>query len=182
MARKPGPERTRPAPARFALPVRGLEPGFHPFLTLLPKALESPALPLIGTHRFPAREVMRAARVQVIAVEGYCWIDDARPCIVLTRTYYQQGSDLDLYLDLLHEVTHLRQLLEGRDLWDDNLPYHRRPTEIEGYAVAVAEMRRLGLDGEAIRQHLTNPWMTTAQVTELIALIDVFLGSRSPGS
>ncbi len=165
-----------PGPLPFPQLCRSLPDGLHPFLALLPEALSSPALRLVGTDRFPGPEVIQRARVRIVAERGFCWVDETTPCIVLTRSYYAGGDALDLYLDLLHEAAHLRQLMEGRDVWDESLPYHRRPTEIEGYAVAVAEGRRLGLDAKAIRAHVTNPWMTPAQVNELLAAIDDFLG------
>lgn len=166
----------------FPRPQRGLGLGEHPFLRMLPDALSSPALALVGTERIPGDLVVREAVVRVVAEEGYCWVDEATPCIVLTQHHYETGSDLDLYLDLLHEATHLRHIREGRDVWDERYPYHRRPTEIEGYAVAVAEGRRLGLDENEIRAHLHNPWMTAAQVEELLAAVDAYLRGRSEGS
>lgn len=165
----------------FSPPVRGLPPGDYPFLEILPESLSSPALQLVGTEKFPAGRVLERARVRVAPVPGFCWIDETVPIIVLSLNYYRDGNDLDLYLDLLHEVTHIRQLMEGRDIWDETLPYHHRPTEIEGFAVAVAEGRRLGLNDREIREHLSNPWMSVGEVDELIALIDNFLGLRIMG-
>jgi len=162
----------------FPLPIRGLGEGLHPFLSILPGALDSPALELVGTDRIPGATVLERARVSLVAEDGYCWIDDRVPCIVLTLDHYTSGSDLDLYLDLLHEATHIRQVMEGRDVWDEAVPYHRRLTEIEGYAVAVSECRRLGLDARGIRAHCENPWMTATQVTELLAGIDTFMSER----
>jgi hypothetical protein len=52
---------------------------------------------------------------------------------------------------------------------------HRRPTEIEGYAVAVEEGRRLGMSEDEIVVHLSNPWMSPTDVRELLAGIDRFL-------
>lgn len=168
---------TRPGAAGFAPPVRGLPPGDHRFLALLPGGLDSPALGLVGSARFPGRTVLEGARVRICPGPGYCWIDETVPVIVLAGEHYRTGGDLDLYLDLLHEATHLRQLLEGRDVWDERFPYHRRPTEIEGYAVAVFEGRRLGLDEAGIRAHLANPWMSPAEVDELHALVDAHLAA-----
>ncbi len=162
----------------FPLPIRGLRQGLHPFLSILPGALDSLALELIGTDRIPGATVLERTRVNLVAEDGYCWIDEKVPCIVLTLGHYTSGSDLDLYLDLLHEAVHIRQVMEGRDVWDETVPYHRRFTEIEGYAVAVSECRRLGLDAREIRAHCENPWMTPSQVTELLAGIDAFMSER----
>ncbi len=155
--------------------MRGLPAGTHRLLALLPGALESPALGLVGCPAFPGRAVIEGALVRVSPEAGYCWIDETVPLVVLTVTHYREGSDLDLHLDLLHEATHLRHLLEGRDVWDERFPYHRRPTEIEGYATAVFEARRLGLDEAGVRAHLANPWMTPEEVDELYAAIDGYL-------
>lgn len=157
---------------------RGFPVGDHPLTALCPDLLASPALRRVGTPAHPGAEVIRAARVRLQAVEGFCWVDESIPCIVLTLDYYQRGSDLDLYLDLLHEATHLRQLREGRDVWDEAFAYHRRPTEIEGYAVAVEEARRLGLDESRIRHHLDNPWMSGDEIDELRAAVDAWLAAQ----
>jgi hypothetical protein len=82
---------------------------------------------------------------------------------------------LDLYLDLAHELTHLRQLAEGKNLWDHSIHYVDRPTEIEGYAVAVEEGLRLGMTETEIIRHLSNPWLSDADVARLRKNIKRFL-------
>ncbi|MFZ2957737.1 MAG: hypothetical protein WA705_12690 [Candidatus Ozemobacteraceae bacterium] len=158
--------------------VLGLGIGDHLFRDLLPMALESPAFRLIETPAFSRITLVQTAKVRIVPEEGFCWIDETVPCIVLTQSYYETGSDLDLYLDLLHELVHIRQLLEGRDVWDENYSYHQRPTEIEGYAIAVAEGQRLGLKAHEILEHLSNPWMTPEQVSELFNLVLDFLAKK----
>ena len=155
--------------------VPGLGIGEHLFRDLLSGALESPVFRLIETPAFSSTSLVQATKVRIVPENGFCWVDDSIPCIVLAQSYYETGSDLDLYLDLLHELTHIRQLLEGRDVWDENYQYHRRPTEIEGYAVAVAEGQRLGLEKQGILDHLSNPWMTPEQVTDLYKQVIAFL-------
>lgn len=162
----------------FPHPKRGFDCGEHPFLQILPDALESPAFALICSANVSSLELVQRTVVRIVPEEGFCWVDDAVPCIVLARPYYETGSDLDLYLDLLHELTHVRQVLEGIDVWDERYPYHRRPTEIEGYAVAVSEARRLGLTRREIIEHLTNPWMTAHQVSELYEQIMQYLREK----
>jgi hypothetical protein len=86
---------------------------------------------------------------------------------------------VDLYLDLAHELTHLRQLAEGRNLWDHSLHYVDRPTEIEGYAVAVEEGLRLGMTEDEIIRHLSNPWLSEAETARLRENIDRFLAENA---
>lgn len=160
---------------KYARILRQLPCGEHPFLALLPFVAESPAVHLIESPTMPIVRLLETARVRIERRNGYIWVDDDSPAIVLTERYYRQGSPLDLYLDLLHELTHLRQLAEGRGLWDESLHYVDRPTEIEGYAIAIQEGRRLGMTDADIVRHLSNPWMTPADVTRLRANVERFL-------
>jgi len=114
--------------------------------------------------------------VRICGDKGYAFVDVEAPGIVISERYYASGDDVDLYLDLLHELTHLRQIGEGYDLWDDRFPYVDRPTEVEAYAVAVEEGRRLGFTEAAVLEHLKNPWMSRAEVRRLLGHIDAFLG------
>lgn len=165
---------THPVP-EFALVRRGLLPGLHAYTDILPNAAQSPAMRRVCPDPAEREVLLRDARIQVSLVPGFAFINTRVPCISLAWTYYATGSNVDLYMDLLHELTHLRQLSHGADLWDSAHSYVDRPTEIEGYAVAVEEGRRLGLTAEQLRRHLHNPWMTAQDVDRLLRHIDVFL-------
>ncbi len=186
---EPGPEAgSALPPERIALPsyaqvVRGLGVGVHQYLKLLPRALESPAMVRVVPRGADAAALVSAARVRVSREPGFAHIDVEAGDIVLAEGYYVGGSPVDLYLDLLHELTHLRQLAEGFDLWDENFSYPNRPTEIEAYAVAVEEGLRLGMTGAEIMVHLSNPWMSAADVQSLHSNVLCFLGiGSSPGA
>jgi hypothetical protein len=161
----------------FGRMVRGLPAGMHDYLALLPRAAESPALARIAPDPAVRDRLLHGARVRIEEMKSFCWVDDDVPCIVLSLDYYRTGSDLDLYLDLLHELTHLRQVAEGKNVWDESLAYVDRPTEIEGYAVAIEEGRRLGMTDEDVLHHLSNPWMSEADVQRLISNIEALIGS-----
>jgi len=163
----------------FAIVVRTLGAGIHPYRDLLPRADESPAVRRIETPAMPIGTLLESARVRIKPGEGYCWVDIKIPAITLIEEYYRQANPLDLYLDLMHELTHLRQHAEGRDIWDHSLHYVDRPTEIEGYAVAVEEGMRLGMDEDEVIRHLSNPWMSDEEVSRLRRNIDAFLAARS---
>jgi len=173
---------TRPAAGtrrrlpHYARIDRGLRPGDHPYLELLPAVAASPALQRISPDPRVRQRLVERAVVQIRGQRGYAFVDVEAPCIVLSEWYYAHGGPLDLYLDLLHEVTHLRQLTEGFDLWDERFEYVDRPTEVEGYAVAIEEGRRLGMTEHDVFQNLSNPWMTEAEVRRLIGHIDTYLG------
>ena len=159
----------------YALVVRSLNSGLHPYRSLLPRIDESPAARRIESPTTPIGPLLDSARVQIRRREGFCYVDVKIPAIVLSEDYYSGANPLDLYLDLVHELTHLRQLAEGENIWDHSLDYVDRPTEIEGYAVAVEEGIRLGMDEDEVIRHLSNPWMSDAEVARLRKNIDLFL-------
>jgi hypothetical protein len=165
----------------YAQMVRSFSCGEYPYLSLLPRIAESPAVTLIETPAHPLAQILAAARVRIEPGDGYVWVDDEAPAIVLAESYYRTGNALDLYLDLLHELAHLRQLAEGRNLWNKRIRYVDRPTEIEGYAIAIKEGRRLGMSEPEILRHLSNPWMTGDDVLRLRENVERFLARNSGG-
>ncbi|MGC4113775.1 MAG: hypothetical protein QM765_03765 [Myxococcales bacterium] len=144
-------------------------------MDLLSEVIKSPALRRV-VPTAPARAaLLRDARVLICGPKGFAFVDVEARAIVLSERYYADGNALDLYLDLLHELTHLRQLDQGYDLWDDRFSYIDRPTEVEAYSVAVEEGRRLGMSEPDVLEHLSNPWMSKAEVRRLLAHVDGFL-------
>ncbi len=164
----------------YAWVNRKLGLGTHRYLDLFPGAAQSPALQRISRDASVREALLRDAKVQVWPIPGFAFINVRKPAIVLSWFYLKRGRDLDLYLDLLHELTHLRQHSEGAELWDKRFSYVDRITEIEGYAVAVEEGMRLGMSEDEVIKHLHNPWMTAEHVARLRKHIDQFL-ARSLG-
>jgi hypothetical protein len=162
----------------YAVVNRALGCGMHPYRLLLPRFEESPAARRIETPAIPIGPLIDSARVKIKKGEGYLYVDVKIPAITLIEDYYRRANPLDLYLDLAHELTHLRQLAEGRNIWDHSLHYVDRPTEIEGFAVAVEEGIRLGLTEEQVIQHLSNPWLDDDEVDRLRKNIDRFLADH----
>jgi hypothetical protein len=159
----------------YAHVIRTLPCGMHPYRSLLPRLEESPVARRIESSATPLKSLIDRARVRIKPGDGYVWIDVKTPAITLIEGYYRNAHPVDLYLDLVHELTHLRQFSEGKNLWDHSLHYVDRPTEIEGYAVAVEEGLRLGLTEEEIMAHLSNPWLNTPEVKRLRENIRKFL-------
>ena len=171
----------QPMPAYAAI-NRMLGLGTHPYLDLLPGAALSPALRRVERDPTARARLLSGARVKIALTPDYAHINDKEGTIVVSWWYYHLGANLDLYLDLLHELTHLRQLRDGHDLWDARHPYTERPTEVEGYAVAVEEGRRLGMDEARVLAHLNQPWLTLDEVRALVTRIDALLAASPPAA
>ena len=105
-------------------------------------------------------EVLRGLSVEVSRRHGYMKINDHQGSIVVSAKYLKEGREVDVYLDVIHELVHVRQHREGKELWDRRYEYIDRPTEVEAYRVAVKEARRLGMDEEQVAQYLKVEWIS----------------------
>ena len=93
--------------------------------------------------------------------------------IVVSSRYLNSGDRIDIYLDLIHELVHVRQFMEGKKLFDTEYSYVERPTEIEAYRNAVEEARRLGLTDERICEYLMTEWMSHEDFLRLARTLNV---------
>jgi len=118
-------------------------------------------------------EVLRNLKVKFTWLPGYMWIDSGDGSLVVSSRYLNNGDKTDIYLDLIHELVHVKQLREGKKLFDVEYDYADRPTEIEAYQHAVEEARRLKLNDEQICQYLKTEWMSYEDLKRLANALNV---------
>ena len=99
-------------------------------------------------------------KVEVFPKEGFMGVSDEDGHIFASQQYVNNGEFWSVYLDVIHELVHVRQFREGKNLFDPKFSYVDRPTEIEAYKVAVIEARRIGMSEEEIFEYLEVPWIT----------------------
>jgi hypothetical protein len=112
-------------------------------------------------------EVLSNLKVQFIRLAGYMGVNPSNGNLIINPNYLNNGDELDIYLDLIHELVHVRQRMEGKTLFDNNYRYVERPTEIEAYRYAVEEAKRLGLSSEKICRYLKTEWMSENDLRQL---------------
>jgi hypothetical protein len=93
--------------------------------------------------------------------------------LIISITYLMNGDFRDLYLDIIHELTHVKQFLDGKPLFDRHFAYVDRPTEIEAYRNAVVEARRLGMTDRQILEYLRTEWMSDDDLKRLAKTLHV---------
>jgi len=118
-------------------------------------------------------EVLRHLKVEFTWIGGYMFVDNTDGHLVINSRYLNSGDKVDIYLDLIHELFHIRQFMEGKELFDTRYEYIERPTEIEAYRYTVQEARRLGLSDERICQYLKTEWMSDSDLKRLAKVLDV---------
>ena len=127
-------------------------------------------------------EIFGEATVQVLSdlkVEffsskfGYMGVSDEDGHLIVSAYYLKNGDPISKYLDVIHELVHVKQYREGKALFDETFEYHDRPTELEAYTHAVKEARRLGMSDPEIFDYLKVDWMSDNEVRKLARNIGV---------
>jgi len=104
---------------------------------------------------------------------GYMGVSDQDGHILISAHYLKNGDERDLYLDIIHELVHVKQFLEGKELFENRWEYVDRPTEVEAYRQAVKEARRLGMTDEEIYRYLKTEWMSEDDLKRLAEAVGV---------
>jgi len=117
--------------------------------------------------------VLSELRVDIEDGRGYMRINDKEGSVIVSAKYLKEGDETHLYLDVVHELVHIRQHLEGKELWDRRYAYVDRPTEIEAYKVVLEEARRLGLGEKEITDYLRVEWVTEEEFGRFLRTLGV---------
>jgi hypothetical protein len=105
--------------------------------------------------------------VEFAGWRGYMGVSENDGHLIASASYLCTGDRTDIYLDIIHELVHVKQFREGKELFDSRYTYTERPTEIEAYDAAVREARRLGLSDERICEYLKTEWMSDTDLKRL---------------
>ena len=143
----------------------------HPFMTYFKGFEKVDAVKKIFGER--TEKVLADLKVEFAGTRGYMGVNPHDGHILIGANYLKVGDFVDIYLDIIHELVHVRQFMEGKELFDDNYSYTDRPTEIEAYRHTVDEARRIGLDDERILKYLNTEWMTDKDVRRLAKTLGI---------
>jgi len=119
------------------------------------------------------RQLLDRTRVTLKDEDGYMYVNDEDGSLVVGLEYLRTGDQTHLYLDVIHELVHVKQFLQGLDLFDRRYSYVDRPTEIEAYQCCVEEARKIGMSEDAIAEYLYVEWITNADHRRLLKALRV---------
>ena len=106
---------------------------------------------------------------------GYMGVDDSDGHLMVNARYLGSGDKTEIYLDVVHELCHVKQHLDGRELFDSRYDYVNNPTEVEAYRYTVQEAKRLGLSDKRILRYLQMECMSDAELKQLVKNVGVNL-------
>lgn len=113
-------------------------------------------------------EVLRNLKVEFNSGRGYMGVSGEDGHLRVSANYLNNGDIIDLYLDVIHELVHVKQFMEGKELRDRNFGYVDRPTEIEAFLHAVNEGKRLGMSHNQILEYLQTERMNDEELNRLV--------------
>lgn len=114
-----------------------------------------------------AERVLSRLNVELFPRKGFMGVSDEDGHIFASRYYVRDGEMWSVYLDTVHELVHVKQFMEGKNLFDPTFSYVDRPTEVEAYRLGVSEARRIGLSEQEIFDYLEVPWITKEEHARL---------------
>lgn len=126
---------------------------------------------IFGAH---TRRVLHSLRVEYFSVPwGYMGVSDQDGHLIVSTHYLKTGKPRDIYLDVVHELVHVRQFGEGKPLFPDGVGYADTPTEIEAYKHCLEEGRRLGMTDRELFEYLRVEWMNEKELRKLARNVGV---------
>ncbi len=138
--------------------------------------------PIRGIFGEKTKSVLDNLKVEFTWVTGYMYVDGSDGHLVISKNYYNNGNKTDVYLDIIHELCHVKQFMDGRELFDPKYDYVDRPTEIEAYNYVVKEARRIGLSTERICEYLKVEWLSKEDHKKLLKSVDIMCPKNCKGS
>jgi len=114
------------------------------------------------------KRVLQDLCVRITKRHGYMWVDDENCQICISFDYLSGADERYIYLDMVHELIHIKQLKDGRELFDKKYIYVERPTEVEAYKITVEEAKRIGMKENEIIYYLSVEWINQEDRVKLL--------------
>ena len=140
---------------------------------IFPVIHRNPVMLEIFNDRDEVDAVFNNTVARVIERRTYMFVGNDDGSISSGIAHLETSENAVLYLDIIHELVHVRQHHKGLDLYDQSNPYVDRPTEIEAYVLTVKEARRIGLTDKQIFDYLTVEWITPEEHRRLAKRLNV---------
>jgi hypothetical protein len=125
-------------------------------------------------------EVLRNLKVEFFSSKfGYMGVSDVDGHLMVS-SYHLKNSDFKiLYLDVVHELVHVKQFMDGKELFSSEFEYVDNPTEIEAYQLTVKEAKRIGMSDDEVIEYLKVEWVDEDAHRRLVEAVGLKAGQRN---
>ncbi len=178
-----------PAPKGFRV-ARDLPVGRHPLLAAFPGLDRLPLAERLEPDPARRERLFEDTCVEVVDEDMWMYVAPREvpasfrrrwqpvvspnsDCIVVGQSHLAESSELMLFMDIYHELAHVRQRQGGADLWPPGVSYVKRWTEVEAYRLVVDAAREFGVPDAFLREYLKVEWITRAEHRELLSELGV---------
>ncbi|PSG97287.1 hypothetical protein BRD56_06395 [Thermoplasmatales archaeon SW_10_69_26] len=144
--------------------------GIHSFNEVVPGLAKREVAQAIAGDT-DVDDLLEAARVVCFRGEGFPRVDDHTGHILCPTSYTREQPPIVVYLDLAHELVHVRQVHDGQQVYHFPEAYVDWPTEQEAYRITYEEAKRLGLSDEWFWRYLSVPWIEDTEIATLARAI-----------
>lgn len=147
--------------------INRVEPGTYNLEDIFEGLKDAEILHRIFQTKKELDDVFSKTNVIVDTSSHYMHVKNEDASIIIGLHHLTKSDKVILYLDIVHELVHVKQQRAGLDLYDKSYSYVDRPTEIEAYQIAVQEAKRLGMKHDEILDYLHVEWITAEEHTRL---------------
>jgi len=155
---------------------RTLTTGRYKVADAFPDIRKEPILIEIFGNEKTVDEVFKSIDINIIDAPHYMNVNNENGTINIGLGHLRNSDDEVLYLDILHELCHVKQQREGAVLYRRDIPYVDWPTEIEAYEIAVKVARRMGMTDREIENYLYVEWASPQDNAKLAKRLNVKAG------
>jgi hypothetical protein len=107
---------------------------------------------------------LRSLKVEFFSARfGYMGTSDVDGHLLISSHHLKDSEFRTVYLDIVHELCHVKQFRSGKALFYPKLSYVDAPSEIEAYRLTIEEGRRIGMTNRQLVDYLKVEWITPAE-------------------
>jgi hypothetical protein len=109
--------------------------------------------------------------VDVVSKPWQIWVDRETKRTTVNKDYLSETESGILYLDFVHEMIHIWQIVEGEDVFDRSVGYADASTEIEAYRYTIEDAKRIGFSRIDMVNYLKVRWITDKEHSRLVKAV-----------
>ena len=152
---------------------RKLKPGRHKITDAFPQIRKEQMLVDLFESKEGVDHILDTVEINLIDRPHYMNVNNDDATINIGLGHLMNSEDEVLYLDILHEICHVKQQRNGINLYNRAVPYVDSPTELEAYEFAVKAARKMGLSEKAIFEYLWVEWISPEDHRKLAKRLSV---------